>query len=160
MDGALAFGAQVNRVRVFASGPVAGELRTRAAERSVAPIRQAGAHPTAGFLATLRPPPDPTGTGNLDVIHELLFGGAPPSWPTVIDRGAATVREGMGSRPARGEGEFDSVHGCIASHLRVDDGRFHLAAGMSLGIAATVALSNGRATEVRPGRHHFDWVRV
>ena len=67
--------------------------RDRTAARLVELIRQAGTHLGTGFLATPYLLPVLADTGHLDVAYELLLQDTPPSWLTMVVRGATTVWE-------------------------------------------------------------------
>ena len=85
---------QANHVR--ATGVRAGRRRTIAnasPPRLVELIRQAGTHLGTGFLATPYLLPVLADTGHLDVAYELLLQDTPPSWLTMVARGATTVWE-------------------------------------------------------------------
>ena len=69
------------------------ELRARTAARLVELIRDAGTHLGTGFLATPYLLPVLADTGHLDVAYELLLQDTPPSWLTMVERGATTVWE-------------------------------------------------------------------
>ena len=84
---------QANLVRALAFGLVPDELRERTAGRLVALIRDNGTHLATGFLATPDLLPVLADTGHLDVAYDLLFQDTPPSWMTMIDRGATTMWE-------------------------------------------------------------------
>ena len=56
-------------------------------------IREAGTHLGTGFLATPDLLPVLAEAGHLDVAYELLLQDTPPSWLTMVDRGATTVWE-------------------------------------------------------------------
>ena len=84
---------QANHVRALAFGLVPDELRALTAARLVELIREAGTHLGTGFLATPYLLPVLADTGHLDVAYELLLQDTPPSWLTMVDRGATTVWE-------------------------------------------------------------------
>ena len=69
------------------------ELRARTAARLVELIRAADTHLGTGFLATPYLLPVLADTGHLDVAYELLHRDTPPSWLTMVERGATTVWE-------------------------------------------------------------------
>ncbi|UGQ10454.1 glycoside hydrolase family 78 protein [Yinghuangia sp. ASG 101] len=66
------------------------------------------------------------------------------------------IRPQPGGELTWAEAEFDSVHGRIAAHWRIEHGRFHLTATVPPGTTATVTLPNGHTTEAGPGEHHYD----
>jgi len=69
------------------------ELRPRTARRLVELIREAGTHLGTGFLATPLLLPVLADAGHLDVAYDVLLQDTPPSWLTMVDRGATTVWE-------------------------------------------------------------------
>ena len=91
--GRLTPDTQANHVRALAFGLVDNEPRDRTAARLVELIRQAGTHLGTGFLATPYLLPVLADTGHLDVAYELLLQDTPPSWLTMVVRGATTVWE-------------------------------------------------------------------
>lgn len=92
-DGALTPNTQANHVRALAFGLVPSELREQTADRLVALIRGADTHLGSGFLATPLLLPVLADTGHLDVAYEVLLQDTPPSWLTMVERGATTVWE-------------------------------------------------------------------
>jgi alpha-L-rhamnosidase len=92
-DGRLAPDTQAAHVRALAFGLVPDELRARTATRLVELIRAADTHLGTGFLATPYLLPVLADTGHLDVAYELLHRDTPPSWLTMVERGATTVWE-------------------------------------------------------------------
>jgi alpha-L-rhamnosidase len=92
-DGSLTPDTQANHVRALSLGLVPDQLRAGTADRLVALIREAGTHLGTGFLATPYLLPVLAETGHLDVAYELLLQDTPPSWLTMVDRGATTVWE-------------------------------------------------------------------
>ncbi|MFK0156557.1 family 78 glycoside hydrolase catalytic domain [Streptomyces sp. NPDC090493] len=53
------------------------------------------------------------------------------------------------------EAQFDSVHGRIAAHWRIDADRFLLTVAVPPGTSATVTLPSGESAEAGPGQHHY-----
>ena len=92
-DGSLRPDTQANHVRALAFDLVPGELRDRTARRLVELIREAGTHLGTGFLATPLLLPVLADAGHLEVAYEVLLQDTPPSWLTMVDRGASTVWE-------------------------------------------------------------------
>jgi alpha-L-rhamnosidase len=84
---------QANHVRALAFGMVPDELREQTAKRLVALIRDAGTHLGTGFLATPYLLPTLADAGYLDLAYALLLQDTPPSWLTMVRRGATTVWE-------------------------------------------------------------------
>ena len=92
-EGALAPDTQANHVRALAFDLVPQSLRAQAAGRLVELIEDADLHLGTGFLATPYLLPVLADSGHLDVAYALLFRDTPPSWLSMIDRGATTIWE-------------------------------------------------------------------
>jgi alpha-L-rhamnosidase len=92
-DGRITPSTQANHVRALAFGLVPDELRATTIADLVALVREAGTHLGTGFLATPDLLPVLADSGHLDLAYELLFQDTPPSWLTMIDRGATTIWE-------------------------------------------------------------------
>jgi alpha-L-rhamnosidase len=92
-DGTLRPDTQANHVRALAFRLVPDELRSRTVGRLVDLIRAAGNHLGTGFLATPLLLPVLAENGHLGVAYDLLLQDTPPSWLTMVDRGATTVWE-------------------------------------------------------------------
>ena len=92
-DGKLSPDTQAAHVRALAFGLVPDEFRARTAARLVELIRAADTHLGTGFLATPYLLPVLADTGHLDVAYELLHRDTPPSWLSMVERGATTVWE-------------------------------------------------------------------
>jgi alpha-L-rhamnosidase len=92
-DGTLAVATQASHVRALAFGLVPGELRAGVAGRLVELVAEAGGHLATGFLSTGYLLPVLADGGHLDTAYELLRQDTPPSWLTMVDRGATTVWE-------------------------------------------------------------------
>jgi alpha-L-rhamnosidase len=92
-DGSITPDTQANLVRALAFGLVPDDLRARTAERLVELVRDAGTHLGTGFLATPHLLPVLADTGHLEVAYDLLLQDTPPSWLTMVDRGATTIWE-------------------------------------------------------------------
>jgi alpha-L-rhamnosidase len=92
-DGLVRPANQATLVRALTFGLLPDELRPAAAEQLVGLIRDAGTHLGTGFLATPDLLPALADAGYPDVAYELLVRDTPPSWLTMIDRGATTMWE-------------------------------------------------------------------
>jgi alpha-L-rhamnosidase len=92
-DGSLTVDTQAAHTRALAFELVPDELRAQTAQRLVELIRQADTHVATGFLSTGLLLPALAETGHLDVAYELLLRDTPPSWLTMIERGATTIWE-------------------------------------------------------------------
>ncbi|HEY6430038.1 MAG TPA: family 78 glycoside hydrolase catalytic domain, partial [Acidimicrobiales bacterium] len=92
-DGTLAVQTQASHVRALAFGLVPEELRLAVAERLVELVGLAGGHLETGFLSTAYLLPALADSGHLGTAYELLCQDTPPSWLTMVDRGATTMWE-------------------------------------------------------------------
>ena len=92
-DGTLAVPTQASHVRALAFGLVPEELRPAIAARLAELVGLAGGHLATGFLSTAYLLPVLADTGHLGTAYELLLQDTPPSWLTMVDRGATTVWE-------------------------------------------------------------------
>jgi alpha-L-rhamnosidase len=101
-SGALALDTQATHVRALAFELVPDELRAQTVERLVELIRQADTHLGTGYLSTVYLLPVLADAGRLDIAYELLLQDAPPSWLTMIDRGASTIWESWDGIDERG----------------------------------------------------------
>jgi alpha-L-rhamnosidase len=84
---------QASHVRALAFGLVPEDLRAAVAGRLVELIARAGGHLATGFLSTGYLLPTLADSGHLGTAYELLGQDTPPSWLTMVDRGATTVWE-------------------------------------------------------------------
>ena len=92
-EGVISPDTQPNHVRALTFGLVPDDLVAPTADRLANLVRDAGTHLTTGFLSTADLLPALADHGHADVAHDLLFQDTPPSWLTMIDRGATTVWE-------------------------------------------------------------------
>ena len=92
-DGTLAVQTQASHVRALAFGLVPEELRPPVAARLAELVGLADGHLTTGFLSTPYLLPVLADHGYLEVAYQLLLQDTPPSWLTMVDRGATTVWE-------------------------------------------------------------------
>jgi len=92
-SGSISPDTQANHVRALAFDLVPDEVRDQTAKRLVELIRSADTHLGTGFLATPYLLPVLVDSGHLDVAYDLLLQDSPPSWLTMVDRGATTVWE-------------------------------------------------------------------
>jgi alpha-L-rhamnosidase len=119
-DGTLAVPTQAAHVRALAFGLVPDELRTAIAGRLVELIDEAGGHLTTGFLSTGYLLPVLADSGHLGTAYELLRQDTPPSWLTMIDRGATTMWEDWEGVDADGVPHMSLNHyskGAVATFL-------------------------------------------
>jgi alpha-L-rhamnosidase len=92
-DGDVHPATQAAIVRALTFGLLPDHLRERAAAQLVQLIRHAGTHLGTGFLATPDLLPALADTGHADIAYELLFQDTPPSWLSMVGKGATTVWE-------------------------------------------------------------------
>ena len=119
-DGTLAVQTQASHVRALAFGLVPAELRPGVAARLAGLVAEAGGHLGTGFLSTPYLLPVLADHGHLDVAYQLLLQDTPPSWLTMVDRGATTVWETWEGVDARGKPHASLNHyskGAVASFL-------------------------------------------
>ncbi len=119
-DGTLAVPTQAAHVRALAFGLVPAELRAGVAERLAELVRLAGGHLTTGFLSTPYLLSVLADSGHLGVAYELLRQDTPPSWLTMVDRGATTTWEEWEGVDARGVPHASLNHyskGAVATFL-------------------------------------------
>jgi len=119
-DGLLTPDTQANHVRALAFELVPAPLRAAVADRLVALVKEAGDHLATGFLATPDLLPVLADEGQLDVAYALLRQDTPPSWLTMIDRGATTMWERWDGVTADGVAHESLNHyakGAVISYL-------------------------------------------
>jgi alpha-L-rhamnosidase len=119
-DGTVRPDTQANLVRALAFDLVPEELRDQAAAQLVRLIHQAGTHLQTGFLATPYLLPVLADHGYPDIAYELLLQDTPPSWLTMIDRGATTVWEDWEGIDEEGQPHLSLNHyskGAVISFL-------------------------------------------
>ncbi|HEY2265004.1 MAG TPA: family 78 glycoside hydrolase catalytic domain, partial [Streptosporangiaceae bacterium] len=101
-DGTLVVQTQASHVRALAFGLVPSESRSAIASRLAELVAEAGGHLATGFLSTSYLLPVLADHGYLELAYELLRQDTPPSWLTMVDRGATTVWELWEGVDARG----------------------------------------------------------
>ena len=101
-DGTLAVQTQTSHVRALAFGLVPEELRPAVAGRLAELVGLAGGHLTTGFLSTAYLLPALADSGYMRTAYELLHQDTPPSWLTMVDRGATTMWEQWDGVDSRG----------------------------------------------------------
>jgi alpha-L-rhamnosidase len=92
-DGTVTPATQANCVRALAFGLVPSAAQPGVAAQLARLIREAGNHLATGFLATPLLLPVLADHGHLDVAYDLLLQESPPSWLSMINRGATTMEE-------------------------------------------------------------------
>jgi alpha-L-rhamnosidase len=119
-DGTLAVQSQASHVRALAFGLVPAEFRPAAAARLAELIGLADGHLTTGFLSTPYLLPVLADHGHLGTAYQLLLQDTPPSWLTMVDRGATTVWEEWEGVDSRGVPHASLNHyskGAVATFL-------------------------------------------
>jgi alpha-L-rhamnosidase len=119
-DGTLAVQTQASHVRALAFGLLPEELRLPVAARLVELVDLADGHLTTGFLSTPYLLPVLADHGYLDTAYQLLLQDTPPSWLTMVDRGATTVWEEWEGVDGRGVPHASLNHyskGAVATFL-------------------------------------------
>jgi alpha-L-rhamnosidase len=101
-DGTLAVQTQASHVRALAFGLVPEDLRAAVAGRLAELVERAGRHLATGFLSTGYLLPVLADHGYLGLAYELLRQDSPPSWLTMVDRGATTMWEDWEGVDAQG----------------------------------------------------------
>jgi len=140
-DGTLAVPTQASHVRALAFGLVPEELRAPVAARLAELVGLADGHLTTGFLSTPCLLPVLADHGYLDTAYELLLQDTPPSWLTMVARGATTVWE-----------EWEGVDGHGVAHASLNHySKGAVAAFLHRYVAGLRPASPGyRTFEVRP----------
>jgi alpha-L-rhamnosidase len=92
-DGQITSGTQTAYVLGLHMNLVPDDLRSAAADRLVAAVRNAGWHLTTGFAGVGYLLPVLSSTGHTDVAYRLLEQDTVPSWRYMVDAGATTIWE-------------------------------------------------------------------
>jgi alpha-L-rhamnosidase len=119
-DNTLVVQTQASHVRALAFGLVPAELRPAVAGRLVELVGLAGGHLTTGFLSTAHLLPVLADSGHLGTAYELLLQDTPPSWLSMVDRGATTMWEEWEGVDSRGVPHGSLNHyskGAVAAFL-------------------------------------------
>jgi len=119
-EGAIRSTRQADYVRALAFDLIPKDQRNDTARRLVELIRAAGTHLNTGFLATPHLLPVLADAGHLDLAYEVLLQDTPPSWLTMIDRGATTIWEHWEGVDAHGVAHASLNHyskGAVVSFL-------------------------------------------
>jgi alpha-L-rhamnosidase len=91
------------------------DLREKVAQRLVELIRAAGKHVSTGTFGTALLLPVLADAGHADVAYDLLLQDTPPSWMTMIDRGATTIWEMWDGVDENGKAHFSLNHFSLGS---------------------------------------------
>ena len=132
-DGSLRRPTQANYVRGLAFGLAPDGKREKVAKHLVDLIRAVGMHVGTGTFGTGLLLPVLADAGHADVAYDLLFQDTPPSWMTMIDRGATTIWEMWDGMDENGKAHFSLNHfslGSVISFLHT-----HIA-GIRLGMGS------------------------
>ena len=114
-DGSLRRPTQANYVRALAFGLAPDDMREKVAQLLVDLIRAAGTHVGTGTFGTAFLLPVLADAGHADVAYDLLLQDTPPSWMTMIDRGATTIWEMWDGVDEKGKAHFSLNHFSLGS---------------------------------------------
>jgi alpha-L-rhamnosidase len=114
-DGSIRRPTQANYARVLAFRLAPDDLREKVAQRLVELIRAADTHVGTGTFGTGILLPVLADAGHADVAYELLLQDTPPSWMTMIDRGATTIWEMWDGVDEHGKAHFSLNHFSLGS---------------------------------------------
>jgi alpha-L-rhamnosidase len=109
-DGAISRPTQANYVRALAFGLAPDSLREKVASLLVETIRAADTHVGTGTFGTALLLPVLANAGHADLAYELLLRETPPSWLTMLDRGATTIWEMWHGVDEKGKAHFSLNH--------------------------------------------------
>ena len=116
-DGSVRPHTQANLLRALAFGLAPDHLRGAVAQKLVRLIRAADTHVGTGIFATAYLLPVLADTGHADIAYELLHRDTPPSWMTMIDRGATTIWERWDGVDESGKAHFSLNHFSLGSAI-------------------------------------------
>jgi alpha-L-rhamnosidase len=114
-DGTLRRPTQANYARALAFRLAPDALRAQVAQRLVELIRAAKTHVGTGTFGTSVLLPVLADAGYANVAYELLLQDTPPSWLTMIDRGATTIWEMWDGVDENGQAHFSQNHFALGS---------------------------------------------
>jgi alpha-L-rhamnosidase len=114
-DGTIHRPIQANYARALAFDLAPDDMREKVAQRLVDMIRAAGTHVGTGTFGTALLLPVLADAGHSDVAYELLLQDTPPSWMTMIDRGATTIWEMWDGVDENGKAHFSLNHFSLGS---------------------------------------------
>jgi alpha-L-rhamnosidase len=117
VDGSLRRPTQANYVRALAFGLAPDDLRENVARHLVDLIHDAGTHIGTGTFGTGFILPVLADAGHVDVAYGLLLQHTPPSWMTMIDRGATTIWEMWDGVDENGKAHFSLNHFSLGSAI-------------------------------------------
>jgi alpha-L-rhamnosidase len=114
-DGSIRRPTQANYARALAFRLAPDDMREKVAERLVDLIRAADTHVGTGIFGTGLLLPVLADAGHADVAYDLLLQETPPSWMTMIDRGATTIWEMWDGVDENGKAHFSLNHFSLGS---------------------------------------------
>jgi alpha-L-rhamnosidase len=115
-DGSLRRPTQANYVRALAFGLAPDEKREKVAQQLVDLIRASDTHVVGtGAFGTALLLPVLADTEHVDLAYDLPFQNTPPSWMTMIDRGATTIWEMWDGVDENGKAHFSLNHFSLGS---------------------------------------------
>jgi alpha-L-rhamnosidase len=114
-DGSIRRPTQANYVRALAFGLAPEGMREKVAQRLVDMIRTADTHVGTGTFGTAFLLPVLADAGHADVAYALLLQDTPPSWMTMLDRGATTIWEMWDGVDENGKAHFSLNHFSLGS---------------------------------------------
>lgn len=114
-NGVIKPATQANYVRALAFGLAPDDQRDPVARNLVELIRKAGNHVGTGTFGTAYLLPVLADMGYASLAYELLLQNTPPSWMTMIDRGATTIWEAWDGVDADGRAKLSLNHFSLGS---------------------------------------------
>jgi alpha-L-rhamnosidase len=114
-DGSLRRATQANYVRALAFGLAPDGKREKVAQRLVDLIRASDMHVGTGTFGSALLLPVLADAGYTDVAYDLLLQDTPPSWMTMINRGATTIWEMWDGVDENGKPHFSLNHFSLGS---------------------------------------------
>jgi alpha-L-rhamnosidase len=106
---------QANYVRALAFGLAPEDQRNSVARNLIDLIRAGGTHVGTGTFGTAYLLPVLADMGYSNLAYELLLQNTPPSWMTMIDRGATTIWEAWDGVDANGRAKLSLNHFSLGS---------------------------------------------
>jgi alpha-L-rhamnosidase len=114
-DGSIRRPTQANCARALAFRLAPDDMHEKVAQRLVDLIRAADTHVGTGTFGTALLLPVLADAGRADVAYDLLFQDTPPSWMTMVDRGATTIWEMWDGVDENGKAHFSLNHFALGS---------------------------------------------
>jgi alpha-L-rhamnosidase len=116
-DGTIRRPTQANYARAIAFRLAPDDMREKIAQRLVELIGAADTHVGTGTFGTGILLPVLADAGHVDVAYDLLLQDTPPSWMTMIDRGATTIWEMWDGVDENGNAHFSLNHFSLGSAI-------------------------------------------